>query len=297
MSSEEQRYEEALQLPVAPADIRDAVLAELQRTGDTVQRVSLEDWTRQSAVPDWRVGDVVAHLNLALGVYGRLMDLVVSGRTGSGILRKAGQFTKNIAPVAAPAFNALNSAIPKVLDRALSPEVIKGQFAAGARTLREKLDRVGPNDYMKPVYYMGGPWPLSFFLTAVVNELAIHGWDITSQLEPEAHLSSEARSLLPWFYWTATSWMFHPSKDMQGTIAVSLRDPNAEMWWSVAGTAVETGNGAPENADVTIRGQSGIFPLVLAGRISAEDALRTTSLTTEGNEELARQFLSKWKIV
>jgi uncharacterized protein (TIGR03083 family) len=297
MSEEEQRFSEALQLPVPPADIRNAVLIDLRTAGDFIQSLSLEQWQQPSAVAGWTVGDVVAHLNLAVGLYSRLTDLVVAGRTGSGLLRKAGQFSKSVVPVAAPALNALNNAIPKILDRALAPEVIKGQFTAGSRSLREKLDRIGPGDYAKPVYYMGGPWPLSFFLAAADNELAIHLWDMQSSLDRQARLSPEARSVLPSFYWSATSWMLHLPKDTTGTISVVLTDPNAALWWQIEGGSATTGRGVPKNPDVTITGDSGIFALILSGRISFDDATLSTSFRAQGREELARQFLGAWRII
>jgi uncharacterized protein (TIGR03083 family) len=297
MSEEEQRFSEALQLPVPPADIRNAVLTDLRTAGDFIQSISPEQWKQPSAVAGWTVGDVVAHLNLAVGLYSRLTDLVVSGRTGSGLLRKVGQLSKNIVPAAAPAFNAINNAIPKMLDRALAPEVIKGQFTAGSRSLREKIDRIGPGDYAKPVYYMGGPWPLSFFLAAADNELAIHLWDMQSRLDPRARLGPEARSVLPSFYWSATSWMLHLPKDAAGTISVILSDPNAALWWQVEDGRATTGRGAPQSPDVTITGDSGIVPLILSGRVSFDDATRSTSLRAQGREDLARQFLGAWRII
>lgn len=297
MSEEERRFSEALQLPVPPADIRNAVLADLQNAGDFIGTLGAEDWKRPSAVTQWTVGDVVAHLNVAMSLYSRLTDLVVAGRTGSGLLRKVGQFSKNVVPVAAPALNAINSAIPKVLDRALAPEVIKGQFAAGSRSLRERLERIGPGDYVKPVYYMGGPWPLSFFLAAVDNELAVHLWDMESRLNPSAHLGPEARAVLPSFYWSASSWMLHLPKEAEGTISVVLIDPNAALWWKIEGGRVTTGRGVPSGPDVTITGDSGTFPLMLAGRLTFDDATRSTALRVEGNEGLARRFLGAWRIV
>src|SRR5947209_5635428 len=157
---------EPVQLTVAPSSVRTVALSELERLTDVVQSISLDDWSKPSAVKDWSIGDVVAHLNLALGLYGRLLSTVVAGN-GAGTLWKAfGQVTKSVAPMAGPAFHAINSAIPRVIDRALAPEVIQAQFAASSRTVRERIDRVGSDDYTRPVYYMGAPWPLTFFLTA-----------------------------------------------------------------------------------------------------------------------------------
>jgi uncharacterized protein (TIGR03083 family) len=297
MTTGQETNPEPVQLPVAPSSVRTVALSELERLNTFVQSIALEDWSKPSAVKGWTVGDVVAHLNLALGLYGRLLSTVTAGN-GAGTLWKAfGQVTKSMAPVAGPAFHAINSAIPRVIDRALAPEVIKAQLAASSRTVREKVERIGSDDYTRPVYYMGAPWPLTFFLTAMVNEFAIHGWDIESSLQLEAHLSEGARAILPWFYWSGTPLMLRPSGSPNGRVQVSLQDPPARMWWDMAVTRTDQGAGEMENPDVTITGASGTFLLVLSGRIKPEDAFRTTSLEAVGNEALAKSFLKGWKVV
>jgi len=288
---------EPAQLPVAPGSVRTAALAELGRLGDLVQKLTLEDWPKPSAVSGWSIGDVVAHLNLALAVSGRLINAVTAGKGSGRVWKTIDQLGQKVAPVAGPAFNAINSALPRAIDRALSPEVIKGQFATSSRTFRDTLTRVGSEDYTRPVYYRGDPWPLSFFLAAMVNELAIHGWDIASRLDPQAHLSEDARSVLPWFFWSGTPFMLRLPKHSEGTIQASLSDPSIEMWWSLADQEIKQGVGQTERPDVTLTGVSGTFVLTLAGRIPAQDALRTTSLQAEGREELARTFLGAWTIL
>jgi uncharacterized protein (TIGR03083 family) len=283
-------------LPMAPADIRNAAAGELGRLTDLVNGLQPARWGERSAVREWSIGDVVTHLNLAFGLYRRLLGAVVSG-SGAGTVWKAlGRLGETVAPAASPALNALNRAIPKMLDRSLAPEVVKGQFVASSRALAQQLDAIGSNDYTRPVYYVGGPFPLSFFLAMVLNEMAIHGWDIQSRLQPDAHLSPEARAVLPWFYFSGTPFMLQPPKGTQGTVQVILEDPGAEMWWALGPKISQVAGRAPQ-ADATIRGPSGIFSLVLAGRIAPADAFRTTSLTVEGNEALATALLGSWKIL
>jgi uncharacterized protein (TIGR03083 family) len=296
MTNEQDLNSAQTKLPVAPAHIREAVLIEVATVSDFVHRVSDADWTKPSAAAEWSIGDVVAHLNLALGLYNRLLGAALLGR-GSGSAWKAfGQFTKKVAPVAAPAFNAINSAVPRVMSGTLKPDTLKGQFASAAHGFREKVDKVGPADYTRPIHYMGGPWPLSFFLAAIENELAVHGWDMTSRLDPQAHLSEGARSVLPWFYWGATSFMFRPPAGLSGTIQVSLSDPTTVMWWKLGTGGVEQGVGEAPQPDVTLTGECGTFVLALAGRIKQEDALRATSLSASGDLSLARVFLASWRI-
>jgi uncharacterized protein (TIGR03083 family) len=297
MASESEPRPEPAQLPIAPQETRTAALAELQRLADFVAGLSIEDWARPSAAQGWSVGDVVTHLNLALGLYGRLLGSAIGHGGGGAVWQAFGKLSQAVGPAASPAFNAVNNALPRVLDRALAPEVLKGQLAASARTMRERLMQISPGDYTVPVYYMGGPWPLSFFLAATVNEMAIHRWDMESRLREDAHLDTEARALLPWFYWSATPFMFRPPKAYAGAVAATLRDPDLQLWWSTEAGATTQHTGSAPSADVTISGESGTFVLALSGRIPADDALRSTSLTAAGDEAKANTFLSAWKIV
>ena len=297
MTSGEQTSPQPAQLPMAPSRIRSAALAELGRLGGQVQEITLQDWTKPSAVAGWTIGDVVAHLNLSMALHGRLLSAVVAGKGSGNVWKTVGQLSERVLPFASPAINALNSAIPRVIDRALSPEVIKAQFVSSSRTLQDKLMKVGSSDYTRPVYYRGGPWPLSFFLANVVDELALHGWDIASPLDPDAYLSEDARSVLPWYFWSGTPYMLQLPKQLKGTIQVSVDSPQAEMWWSVGEAETKQGLGQTPDPDVTITGASGAFVLTLAGRIPAQDALRATSLQATGNHDLGRAFLGAWKIV
>lgn len=283
-------------LPVAPSATRLAAVAELQRLGELVEGLSEAAWSTPSAAEGWTIGDVVAHMNLALAAYVRVLDAALAGKTSKGMWKAFGSVSKAMAPIASPAFNAINSAIPKVMDRALSANVLKAQFEDGERGVRERLERVGDDDYTRPVYYMGGPWPLSFFLAAMTNEFAVHRWDMASRLEPDAHLDVEARAVLPWFYWSASSWMLRPPSGTTGTVQARLRDPDLSMWWTMAGTPAQ-GTGETPLADATITGEAGTFILLLAGRLKADTALANTSLAIEGNDPLARTFLRSWRIV
>ncbi len=285
------------QLPVAPQTIRTAVLRELTTLTGAIAEIPLDRWNEASAASGWSMGDVVVHLNLTLGLYSRLLDAALAGRGGSGAWRAFGQISKKMAPVVAPAFNALNSKVPQLLGNALAPEVIKGQFAASARAVRARVERVGPEDYARPIHYMGGPWPLSFFLAAMENELALHGWDMMSRLQPEATLSAEARAVLPAFYWGATSYMFHPPPAVRGAIQCDLDSPVFTAWWMMNGGPVRQGLGEVRMSDCTIRGNSGTAVLVLAGRVSPAEVMRGGSLSVTGNEELALGFLGAWRIV
>jgi hypothetical protein len=285
------------QLPVAPSLVRDAAINELGRATDLVQVLTLEQWGQPSAVAGWSVGHVVTHLEVVLGVYAQVIDAVLAGRGAGPLWRTFSRLSRRVVPTASPALNRVNSAIPRMVGAAVAPEVLKGQFAATSRRMRARLERIGPGDYTRPTHYMGRPWPLSFLLSAMVNEIALHGWDVASRLDPSAHLGQDARSVVPWFYFGGTAYLFHPPEGMRATIAVQLTDPDAEMWWTIADGITNQGVGALGEPTATIRGEAGTFVLVLAGRIGPKDAVLSTSLSLEGDEAAAEAFLGSWRIV
>lgn len=297
MSSTEEENGQPAQLPMVPDRVRQAAIAELDRLVTFVQSLSVSDWSRPSAAEGWTIGDVVAHLSLALRFEGQVLTSAGTGRAERGLWKTVGELSRTVTPAVAPAFHAVNSALPKLIDKTLTREAILARFSNAAGSLREKLDGVLPADYTKQVTYVGGTWPLSFFLAAVLNELAIHRWDIEGTLDPHARLDDDARTVLPWFYWSGTPFMLRPPQGTHGTVQALVTEPDLEMWWSLSPGSKEQHMGRAESPDATISGESGTFVLSLAGRLKALDALRFGALQVTGKDELARSFLSSWHVV
>jgi hypothetical protein len=297
MDTEDEPAGAPQELPVQPAAIRVSVVTELATFSSFVERLSVADAQKPSADRGWTNLDVIAHVQLTLVLYNQLLSASTRGLTGGTLGKAFGSVTKSLIPGAASAINSINSALPHALTGALAPEAVMGQFVGNARTLRERIEALEPGDYTKPIYYRGGPWPVSFFLAAMLNELAVHRWDIESRLIADAHLGSEARAMLPWFYWSGAAFMLRPPKGTVGTVGVSLADPPTELSWTLEPRVIRQTRGIDDAATATIHAESGTFVLALAGRISADDALRTTSMTVNGDDNLARAFLSSWRII
>lgn len=285
------------QLPMVPDRIRQAALSELDRLQSLIRGVPPGDWSRPSAASGWSIGDVATHLSLAMRVQSQGLDAAVTSKATGGMWKSLGDLTRSVAPAMAPALNAINKEIPKLIDRTLTREAVLSQFENAGIRLRERLERIAPPDYSKQVTYIGGPWPLSFFLGHIVNELAVHGWDVATTLDSQARLSEDARTVLPWFYWSGTPFMLRPPTGVQGTIQALLADPALEMWWRVSVGKKEHGMGQAPDTDVTINAESGTFVLALAGRIKPLDALRFAAIEARGNEDLARSFLDSWRVL
>ena len=284
------------QLPIAPETIKNGALTELEHVSDVVQMLSPNDWSRPSAVAGWTVGEVVAHLDLFIGMYGRFLGIILAGGAGSSaITNLIGWLTSSVLPSAAPAFDAGNATIPKIMDRLLTREQLKRQFSAGAQRARERLLQIDSHDSSRAGDFQGGPYPLEFYLGIFVNELALHTWDIEVAINDTANLSDAARGILPWFYWSVTRLMFRPPRRSRGTVQVVLTEPEAVMWWSMADGFARPGR-ATITADAEVRGPSGTFVLALAGRISPAGAMQS-SLSVNGDRGLAEQFLRSWHLI
>jgi hypothetical protein len=286
-------------LPIAPTAIRDGVLAELDHLTSLVEGLSPEDWSRPSAVRGWSVADVVAHLDVFIGMYGGFLSTVLAGRGSSTVARLIGLLIGSILPRVAPAFDAINGVIPKVVGGQLGPERVKRQFVVGAHRARQCVLRVCGDDYNRPVYFEGGPYPLSFYLGVVLNELAIHGWDVESAIDQQIQLGAQAREVLPWFYWSSSRLMLRLREGATGTLQVQLTDPDSTMWWSLSGISVGLGRTRSTYADAEIRGALAIDPRTLAGfqtlrsiaraEVCRRHAATAGSAPGGGNETSARE--------
>jgi len=280
--------------PLAPSAVRDAAVATLDRLTATVEALPVQEWTRPSALPSRTIGDTVAHTVMTLPLYSQFLDALLSGRTGGGMWKTLGDVSRSIAPMAGPALGALNTAASKITASAVPPDTLKRQLAGNAATLRQKLEAIESGDYIRSATWLGRPLPLVSFLMLVVHELAIHDWDITAALDPQARIEEPARGILPWFYWSNPE-MLHLSTE--GTVLVELSDPAATMSWSLAPGTVKPEQTAIEAPDATITAGSDTFVLTLAGRVAARDALRFAAILVSGNEELARTFLQSWRLL
>lgn len=285
-------------LPLAPRTIRDGALGEVERFTRLVERLPRTDWARPSAAVGWTVGDVVAHLALVLGLSNRLLGTIRGGGGAGPVVQTLGRLSGTVLPAAGPIFDRVNSALPKVMNRVLAPEVVKQQVVAGAHQAQEHLTHLDPASYTRPIYLGARPYPLSFYLAALVNELALHGWDIAATRDGDdaASLSAEACRILPWFYWSGTALMLRLPKRTQGTIQVLLSEPESALWWAVSEGSVDVGRDTARAPAATLRGPSGPYLLTLAGRRDVATSL-VAPLNVDGDRVLAEQFLGSWHLI
>lgn len=287
---------EVEQLPIALSAIRHGALSELERLTKLIVNLAPAEWLLPSAVAGWTVGEVVAHLGLFLGIYNRLLARLLAGDPLARVVATLDRLALSTMPSATPIFHAVNGAIPKAVARLVPPEALQRGFMKGAGRTREVLLRAAADDDAGSARYNHRPNLLSFYLAVVVNELAIHGWDIESRIGGMAGLSDSARLILPWFYWSATKLMLRLPKATTGTVQVILSEPASAMWWSITNGSAEAGRDLASQPDVTIGVSSGRYVLGVAGRLGPAEVL-DSSMAVDGDRGLAECFLGAWRLI
>jgi hypothetical protein len=138
------------------------------------------------------------------------------------------------------------------------------------------------------------------FLALSVQELAIHGWDIRSRLEPAFHLSSESVTVLvqhtPRRLGRPHRSVFPLPPQLPGPVRFrwELRGAVLDIYdIVVAHGHCRMEPAADSTVQVTFRAEAETFVLMLYQRLPLTVATATARLVMEGDEELTTAF-NRW---
>ncbi len=165
---------------------------EVNQLAHFLNALSVDEWQRQSACDLWAIRDVVAHLIWAADFY---TDTVSRGRQGDTSL-----------PADRPPGNAPDLALmPAYFDQQaieirdrLGLELMP-TFRSSYQTLSGLMLELSPQEWGMPCSFFrhyDGKLPARAFLFLIIQELAIHGWDIRSRFDGSASLGTDCLSLL-----------------------------------------------------------------------------------------------------
>ena len=173
-----------------PAHRVQLVQAESAQLAHDLHALPPEAWRRPSACDRWEVRDVVGHLILGAELYQSVISRGLQGNTAP--LEGFPQAGTVNAASAAPLFDQMSVARRESLgDQLLST------FTATSDQLHQILARCGPQDWETLCYHPAGVLPVRLFVALRLSELVMHGWDIRSRLEPDAHLGPAGGKLRP----------------------------------------------------------------------------------------------------
>ena len=154
--------------------------AESARLERRLRELSDDDLRRPSACDHWEVADVVAHLAFAAQFQARMITRGLEGDDSipEGARRQESEGTPASERIAHGALALRERLGDGLLDT----------FHQRYQELGQLLDAIGPDDYDKPCWHPWGDTNVSDFVDLAINELAIHGWDVCSSLDPGYHI-------------------------------------------------------------------------------------------------------------
>jgi uncharacterized protein (TIGR03083 family) len=273
-----------------PEETVQLIIAESERLTQYLTTLPPEAWSRPSACMRWEVRDVVAHLASGAEVYTDVITRSVQGDASPPAGRQAS------GPTNAAAFAEGNAQRVLARREALGDQVLATFLAAYAR-LNHLLASLSPEDWEKPHYTALGPAPLRHRPADRLLELVVHGWDIRSKLEPDAHLSDASVPILvEVILGRVFRWLFHPGPRLPTPIryrvALTGLGPT-EYDIVIAGDQATVAPAGTAVAHVLLRCDPETFVLLMLGRLPLADALAQRRLVAEGAGEQVAAF-AQW---
>ncbi len=265
----------------------DLVNSEARRLGDFLASLTESNWFHDSACDGWKVGDVVAHLTVGSETWANSLTRAAAGDAGP----PSGQ--NFLAPGERGSESTAQAAVSVFQDKGLA---LLEDYRAGYDRLAQVLAKLRAEDWDKPCFHRRGPMPVQNFVALRVQELAVHGWDIRSGLDPAAEMGEEP---LPYLVNMVPRWLrtaFLPGQglpeparfrfDVASPVAV-----NQDV--VISNGAFEIEAGGEGAADAVFRCNTGNYILLVYGRLGVEEGLSSGRFAVEGSAEQAANF-TRW---
>lgn len=248
-----------------------------------------EAWGRPSACHHWEVGDVVGHLILAAEFYLGAISRGLQGDTSP--------------PAGFPPAGTANAASWSVLFDPMSVarreslgDQLLATFTATSDQLHQLLTECGPQHWETLCYHAASLLPVRAFVDLRLTELVMHGWDIHSRFEPEAHLAPES---LPAFLELMTGvfrWAFWPGPRRSAPVRYRFEVTGPIPLKTdivVEGDQARLEPTEAAQANVTFRCATEPFVLLFYGRLPLPQAIAAGRITAAGELDLIPVF-AQW---
>ena len=270
----------------------DLIRSESERFREHVSGLSADALELPTPCERWNVGEVIAHLIWFAEKYGGMVERGLRGNQSP-----SEGFPAVPGTMAGPAIGKFYGDSAIELRRSLGKRLIPA-FCDRYDRLNDMLKAIGPDDWSKPCYHTLRIRPVESFIPVIVDELAVHEWDIRSALEPSPRLSAESLPALfanlpskrrPWSNPFELDTTFSGRKCFRFELGgignkwdVIVEDGKARMEYSRGGTA-----------DLTLAGSSGTFVLLTYGRLTVDSGIASGLFTAKGNLRLIPDF-DRW---
>jgi len=159
------------------------ITSESERLKQQINTLNSEALEKPSPCERWNVGEVIAHLVWFAETYGGMIE-----RGLRGDLSPTEGFPAVPGTLSGPALEELYAQGAIARRRNLGENLLAA-FNERYDWLIDMVKGIGPEDWDKPCYHTLRIRPVHSFLPAIIQELAVHEWDIRSTLEPSPPLS------------------------------------------------------------------------------------------------------------
>ena len=263
----------------------EAVRTESAGLAAFLKGLAADDWVRVSACPEWKVGDVVAHLAQGGHSWIEYIDRAMSGNTtpppGQQLLGPGDRGSE------ATAQRAIEQS------QSQSKQELLDAYNRGYDQLYQLMLDLKPEDWELPCFHRRALSSIHEMAARRVQELAIHGWDIRSAFDSSHQLSESAIGVIVGLAhrWFAST--FSPQADANTPVRYRF---------DISGTGtvledvvvyqdrfeVEAPSSGP--AEVTFSGSGNDYLLFIYGRLSVRGADNASNLEINGSLEQAALF-------
>lgn len=231
------------------------------------------DLDRASACSEWTVGEVVGHLTWAGPYFAGLAERALAGDVSP-------------APDLPPPGPARRQRIAELAKetRAHHGADIREAFRTANARVYDCFSAVRDADWDRPTAHRVGP--LRYLLATRINELALHGWDCRSAIDPPGHLRPESLPVLLALLdlWVPLLYRQDPDQVDPVRLRCTFTDPDLSPRDLIIAAAdvrlSPAGDGDPR---AILRGPAEVLPLLLLGRIDAPTAETVYGLVIDGD--------------
>jgi uncharacterized protein (TIGR03083 family) len=279
------------------AELVTIMQTEVERLQQYLTTLPADAWTKPSACALWKIHDVVAHLSAIANGY---PDRITRGLRGDTspfpasfpaphiFTTLSGEERRQRATVFAQGTIAL---------RARLGNDLLAEFCHAWDLFPHFLATLTAHDWHQSCYHSCGTIPVHAVAHAGLFELAIHGWDIRSALEPSAPLSSDVLPALLDFFAECPHWFFLPAARLSTPLRYrfTFSDAPSRPWDIVVeGDQAHIGPAAVADATaVTFTCKQEAFALLMCGRMGFDVALQDKRLLTTGDPAVVQTF-TQW---
>ena len=245
-----------------------------------------EAWGQQSACDGWTIADVAAHLIGGANFY---TSIILRGFEGYTTPPDGFPY-----PFDAPQeeMSAVNAKVAVSLRNDLGDGLL-AEFRSTNEKMNQTLAEISGNGWETPCYHSIGVVPARIVLSLRMFELALHGWDIRSSLQPDARPAPQSLTMSLEILTAISEHYVQPAASLaaSGRYRFHLTGAGLGDYEIVAGNGpARLEPAGTEPADFVFQCSAEDFVLLMTHRLPLESAMSDRRLIIEGGRELPSGF-------